>query len=59
MKKYFCKTAEDTLKEFNVSKEGLSNEQAKKNLGSYGFNELNQKKKKVYFKYSSVNLRIY
>ena len=46
MKKYFCKTAEDTLKEFNVSKEGLSNEQAKKNLGSYGFNELNQKKKK-------------
>ncbi len=46
MKKYFCKTAEDTLKEFNVSKEGLSNEQAKKNLDSYGFNELNQKKKK-------------
>ncbi|WP_294172859.1 cation-translocating P-type ATPase [uncultured Clostridium sp.] len=46
MKKYFCKTAEDTLKEFNVSKEGLSNEQAKKNLDSYGFNELNKKKKK-------------
>lgn len=46
MKKYFCKTAEDTLKEFNVSKEGLSNEQAKKNLDSYGFNELNQKRKK-------------
>ncbi|WP_195986855.1 cation-translocating P-type ATPase [Clostridium sp. D53t1_180928_C8] len=46
MEKYFCKTVEDTLKGFNVSKEGLSNEQAKENLDSYGFNELNQKKKK-------------
>ena len=46
MKKYFCKTAEDTLKDFNVSKEGLSNEEAKESLDSYGFNELNQKKKK-------------
>lgn len=46
MEKYFCKTAEDTLKDFNVSKEGLSNEEAKENLDSYGFNELNQKKKK-------------
>ena len=46
MEKYFCKTAEDTLKDFNVSKEGLSNEEAKESLDSYGFNELNQKKKK-------------
>lgn len=46
MEKYFCKTAEDTLKAFNVSKEGLSNEEAKESLDSYGFNELNQKKKK-------------
>ena len=46
MKKYFFKTIEESLKEFNVSKEGLSNRQAEENLSYYGFNELNQKKKK-------------
>ena len=46
MEKYFCKTTEESLKDFNVSKEGLSSRQAKENLSSYGFNELNQKKKK-------------
>lgn len=46
MKKYFFKTIEESLKEFNVSKEGLSNRQAEENLYYYGFNELNQKKKK-------------
>lgn len=46
MKKYFFKTIEESLKEFNVSKEGLSNRQAEENLYYYGFNELNQKRKK-------------
>ena len=46
MENYFCKTTEESLKEFNVSKEGLSSRQAEENLSSYGFNELNQKKKK-------------
>ena len=46
MEKYFCKTTEEALKDFNVSKEGLSSKQAKENLASYGFNELNQKKNK-------------
>ena len=49
MEKYFCKTTEESLKEFNVSKEGLSGRQAEENLSSYGFNELNQKKKKSVF----------
>lgn len=46
MKKYFCKTTQESLNDFNVSKSGLSSKQAKENLESYGFNELNQKKKK-------------
>lgn len=49
MEKYFSKTTEESLKEFNVSKEGLSSRQAEENLSSYGFNELNQKKKKSVF----------
>lgn len=49
MEKYFCKTTEESLKEFSVSKEGLSSRQAEENLSSYGFNELNQKKKKSVF----------
>ena len=46
MEKYFSKTTEESLNYFNVSKEGLSNEQASENLSSYGSNELNQKKNK-------------
>ena len=46
MEKYFSKTTEESLNYFNVSKEGLSSRQAKENLSYYGFNELNQKKKK-------------
>ena len=46
MEKYFSKTTEESLNYFNVSKEGLSTRQAKENLSTYGFNELNQKKNK-------------
>ena len=46
MEKYFSKTTEESLNYFNVSKEGLSNEQASEILSSYGSNELNQKKNK-------------
>ena len=45
MEKFFSKTIDDTLKSFAVSKDGLKNDQAKKNLEKYGLNELNQKKK--------------
>ncbi|ASW42268.1 cation-translocating P-type ATPase [Clostridium isatidis] len=45
MKKYFSKSYEETLKEFNVSKSGLSEKQAKENLDKYGYNELTQKEK--------------
>ena len=46
MEKYFCKTTQESLNDFNVSKSGLSSKQAKENLEAYGLNELNQKKKK-------------
>ena len=46
MEKYFCKTTQESLNNFNVSKSGLSSKQAKENLEIYGLNELNQKKKK-------------
>lgn len=49
MKKYFSKSTEETLKDFNVSKDGLSKAQAEQNLECYGANELNQKKKKSVF----------
>jgi Ca2+-transporting ATPase len=45
MKKFFSKTYEETLKEFNVSKSGLTEKQAKENLDKYGYNELTQKKR--------------
>ena len=44
MEKYFSKTTEEALNYLKVSKEGLSTRQAKENLSTYGFNELNQKK---------------
>lgn len=45
MKKFFSKTYEETLKEFNVSKSGLTEKQAKENLDKYSYNELTQKKR--------------
>ena len=47
MEKYFSKTTEEALNYLKVSKEGLSTRQAKENLSTYGFNELNQKKNNV------------
>lgn len=46
MKRYFSKSSEEVLAEFSVSRRGLSNKQVEENLGLYGLNQLNQKKKK-------------
>ncbi|SJT85578.1 Calcium-transporting ATPase [Clostridioides difficile] len=46
MEKYFCKSSEDTLKDFNVSLNGLTEEQIKEQLNKYGENLLTEKKKK-------------
>ena len=46
MEKYFSITTEEALNYLKVSKAGLSTRQAKENLSTYGFNELNQKKNK-------------
>jgi len=46
MKKYFCKTTEESLKEFNVTLEGLTSAKANEILNSIGENILNEKKKK-------------
>ena len=47
MKSYFNTTTDEILKEFNVSKDGLSSKQASENLNKYGFNALNEKKKQT------------
>lgn len=46
MKKYFGKTPEETLKEFNVTLEGLTSARAEDIRNSVGENILNEKKKK-------------
>ena len=45
MEKFFSKGIDDTLQDFEVSKDGLSSKQVKKNIEKYGLNELNQKKR--------------
>ena len=45
MKKYFSMSHEDTLKEFNVSKTGLTDKQVKDNIEKFGLNQLTEKKK--------------
>ena len=45
MENYFSKSTEETLNQFKVTKNGLSNEQVKSNLETYGYNELTEKKK--------------
>lgn len=54
MKKYFLKSKDEILKEFNVSKNtGLSSEKVSDNINKYGYNELLEVKKnsiiKVFF----------
>ncbi|GAA0078188.1 cation-translocating P-type ATPase [Clostridium sp. CTA-5] len=46
MKKYFCKSCEDSLKDFNVTLNGLTDAQVKTQLEKYGENILTEKKKK-------------
>ncbi|AOR22504.1 cation-translocating P-type ATPase [Clostridium taeniosporum] len=46
MEKYFYKSPEDTLKNFNVTLKGLTEEQVKNQLDKYGDNTLTEKKKK-------------
>ncbi len=49
MKKYFCKTTEESLKDFDVSLEGLTSTKVTEILNSVGENILNEKKKKSIF----------
>lgn len=46
MKKYFCKTTDESLKDFNVTLEGLTSKKANELLNSVGENVLNEKSKK-------------
>ncbi|EOR27986.1 Calcium-transporting ATPase [bioreactor metagenome] len=47
MERFFSKSYEDVLKQFNVSKSGLSENQVKENLDKYGYNQLTEKKKQT------------
>lgn len=50
MEKFFSKTSNDVLKNFNVTKEGLTDKQVAQSIEQNGYNELTEKKeKKVYF----------
>ena len=46
MKKYFCKTTEESIKDFNVTLNGLTSAKATEIIASVGENILNEKKKK-------------
>ena len=43
MEKYFNKSSENVLKEFNVTKDGLNDEQVKENINNYNGTPLGQK----------------
>ena len=46
MKEWYQSQKDEILKEFRVTKDGLSNEEAAKRLGEYGENVLQEEKKK-------------
>jgi len=46
MKKYFSKTTEEALKDFDVTLKGLTSEKVSEILNTVGENTLNEKKKK-------------
>lgn len=46
MNNFYSKTSKEVMKHFNVSSEGLTNEQYEEALNKYGYNELTEKKKK-------------
>lgn len=46
MEKYFSKSSEDSLKDFNVTLNGLNDKQVETQLNKYGDNALTEKKKK-------------
>lgn len=46
MEKFFSKTSNDVLKNFNVTKEGLTDKQVAESIEKNGYNELTEKKKK-------------
>ena len=47
MKSYFNHNAESALKDFNVTKDGLTSMQVSENVNKYGLNVLNEKKKQT------------
>ena len=49
MKKYFCKTTEESLKDFDMTLNGLTSAKAAEIITSVGENILNEKKKKSIF----------
>ncbi|MFQ7000186.1 MAG: cation-translocating P-type ATPase [Clostridium sp.] len=46
MEKFFSKASNDVLKNFNVTKEGLTDKQVAQSIEQNGYNELTEKKKK-------------
>ncbi|MDI9217309.1 cation-translocating P-type ATPase [Clostridium tertium] len=47
MEKFFSKPHEEVLKNFNVSKSGLTEHQVKENIDKFGYNQLTEKKKQT------------
>ncbi len=45
MEKFFSKPHDEVLKNFNVSKSGLTENQVKENLDKFGYNQLTEKTK--------------
>lgn len=58
MASFYTKEVEEVIKELDTNIEGLSSKEAERRLQKYGYNELEEKKEKPFFKCSSISLRI-
>ena len=56
MKKYFSMSYEEVLKEFNVSKKGLEDNQVSLNTEKFGLNQLTEKKKATVLQLSLIHI---
>ena len=55
--KYYTNSGDEVLKELNSSLNGLTNGEATNRLNKYGYNELEQKKKKTLLKMIVLQLK--
>ena len=55
MEKFFSKPHDKVLKNFNVSKSGLTENQVKENLDKFGYNQLTEKQKQLLRDFAEIS----